>query len=288
MNKAAHLIALAALLVGCSDGGSSGTGITTASGNVSSVTSGLTARSGPVPGIRVTIANTTIASATDASGRFSLAGDFAGPVSMTFGLSDGSSASLVVTVPRGGEVALRDVSVDAVTGQATAKAQTVRFDGLVEGTTCSSQQALMVSRHTPNDGNEYTVDLRTASVRSAAGSPLGCQNLSVGDAVDVRGAVGQQGEVEAESVDVENEFHDGGGDGEGGGSNSGSASGDEGRSGGEGHGGSSTSGENGGTSGEDGGTSGENGGSSGGEGGTSGSHSGGESGGSSGGGSGTD
>ena len=282
MNKAAHLIALAALLVGCSDGGSSGTGITTASGNVSSVTSGLTARSGPIPGIRVTIANTTIASATDASGRFSFAGDFAGPVSMTFGLPDGSSASLVVTVPRGGEVALTDVSVDAVTGQATAKAQTVRFDGLVEGTTCSVEQALMVSRHTPNDGNKYTVDLRTASVRSAAGSPLGCQNLSVGDAVDVRGAVRQQGEVEAESVDVDNESHDGGGDGEGGGSTSWSASGDEGKGGGEGHGGSSTSGGSGG------GTSGEDGGTSGGEGGTSGSHSGGESGGSSGGGSGTD
>jgi hypothetical protein len=274
MNKAAYLIVLAVLLVGCSDGGSSGTGITTASGNVSSVTSGLTERSGPFAGIRVTIANTTIASATDESGGFSLGGDFAGPVSMTFGLPDGSSASLTITVPRGGDVALTDVSVDGATGQATAKAQTVRFDGLVEQTTCSVGQALMVSRRTPNDGNKYTVDLRTASVRSATGSPLGCQNLSVGDAVDVRGAVRQEGEVEAESVDVENESHEGG-DGEGGGS-TGSPAGDDGAGGGESRERSGTSDENGGS-----GTSGKDGGTSGGEGGTSGSGSGADDGGSS-------
>jgi len=223
------IMALGAVLGGCADGGSSGTGITTARGNVSSVTSALRSRSGAVEGIQVTIENTPLSSDTDAAGLFSLGGNFAGPVGMLFALPDGSVARLVVTVPRGGALALTDVSVDGANGQASAAVQSVQFDGLVRTTTCAEQLAVMVSRRTPNDGNTYPVRLGAATVRDPSGNVLRCESLSAGDAVDVRGEVRREGEVEAESVDVEG--HSNGGPGGGGGddgSNSGPGSGESG------------------------------------------------------------
>jgi len=223
MKRTIVLIAAALVLAGCADGGSSGTGITTARGNISSVTSALRSRSGPTAGIRVTIENTKISAETDPTGLFSLGGNFAGPVGMVFGLPDGSTSRLIITVPRGGEVTLGDVVVDGSSGQATAAVQSVRFGGLVRSTTCAEQLALMVSRRTPDDGNTYDVRLGTASVQDPAGNTLRCENLAAGDAVDVSGEVRREGEVEAHSVEVEDESHAGSGGGEESGSSSGSS-----------------------------------------------------------------
>jgi hypothetical protein len=93
--------------------------------------------------------------------------------------------------------------IGAVTEQAPAKAQTVRFDGVVDAINCDVEQALVVSRRTPNDGKEYTVDLRTAWIRSVVGTTLACRDVSVGDVVDVRGAVRQNRDVDAASVVLE-------------------------------------------------------------------------------------
>ena len=288
MNRKSTGLVLALLLaVGAAacDGGSSGTGIaTTAQGNVASVNSArhttplsrrpptMLARVlgmlrfeseasalGPLEGIRVTIEGTSIETQTDAAGLFSLRGNFAGPVGMLLELPEGgSSARLLITVPRGGELTVTNVHVDARSGQATADSQHVRFGGLVNGTNCGRPAATMVSRETPNDGNTYTVDLGSASVRDSAGNPLGCANLTAGESVDVDGEVGSDGEVEARSVEVEDDS--GGGDG-GGGMGSGEGSGD---------GGGATSGEDGSGSSGEGGTSGEGSHTSGGDGGTSG------------------
>ena len=268
------VLALLLLAIGAAacDGGSSGTGITTAAlGNVASVSSArhavpasrrpptMLARVlgmlrfereasalGPLEGIRVSIEGTSIETQTDAAGLFSLRGDFAGPVGMLLELPEGGSrARLLITVPRGGELIVTNVHVDARNGQATADSQHVRFGGLVNGTNCSQPAATMVSRETPNDGNTYTVDLGSASVRDRAGNPLGCANLTSGESVDVDGEVDSDGEVEARSVEVEE--GSGGGDG-GGGMGSGEGSGD--------HGGA-TSGEDGSGSSGGGGSGGE-------------------------------
>jgi hypothetical protein len=138
----------------------------------------------------------------------------------------------VVTVPRGGDLTLTDVSVDGANGQASAAVQSVQFGGLVNTTTCAEQIAVMVSRRTPNDGNKYPVRLGAATVRDPAGNVLRCESLAAGDAVDVRGEVRHEGEVEAESVDVEGHSNSGAGGGGDGGSNSGPGSGGSGGSGG--------------------------------------------------------
>jgi hypothetical protein len=273
-------IVLAAGAAAC-DGGSSGTGITTtAQGNVVGASSAhrgtpasrrptMLARvlgmlrfesearaRGSLEGIRVTIEGTSIETQTDAAGLFSLRGNFAGPVDMIFELPEGgSSARLVITVPRGGELTVTNVHVDTRSGQATADSQRVRFEGLVDGTNCSQQAATMVSRETPNDGNTYSVDLGSASVRDRAGNPLGCANLTSGESADVDGEVGGDGQVDAHSVEVD----DGSGGDDGGGTGSGGGSGDGGGgTSGEdesGSGGGGATGEGGHASGDDRGTS---------------------------------
>src|SRR5262249_42403597 len=167
---------------------------------------------------------------------FSLRGDFAGPVGMLFELPEGgSSARLVITVPRGGHVTVTNVQVDTQSGEATADTQRVRFDGLVNDTNCSQQAATVVSRETPNDGNTYSVDLASASVRDSAGNPLGCANLTSGDSVGVDGEVAGDGQVDANVVEVDDDS--GKGDGGGSGSMDGSGDGNGGARGGGGRGG---------------------------------------------------
>jgi len=254
MKRQAKVLAAASLLAlglaGC-DGGSSGTGITTAQGNVASAQAALRwlprtrqptmlarvlrrlrleteadARA-PLEDIRVAIENSSVAARTDADGRFSLRGDFAGPVAMVFELPDGGArARLVITVPRGGELTLTNVHVDGRSGRVSTDEQSVRFGGLVDETDCSQQTATVLSRLTPSDGNRYAVALGAASVRDPAGNTLGCADLRGGEVVEVDGTVGGDGRVEAESVDVEGESGSGGASRSGAGSGAGGAAGD--------------------------------------------------------------
>ncbi len=283
---------LLTVIAGC-DGGSSGTGISTAAlGNVASVRTALrptlersrptmVARwlgwlrlehealaRGPLEDIRISIEGTTLSTQTDAQGHFVVNGNFAGPVSMIFELPDGGRANLVIVVPRGGEVTLTNVRLDGRTGQATADSQRVRFAGLVHGTDCPQGSALMVSRATPTDGNTYTVLLDSATVRDQSGNSLACVNLSAGQSANVDGDVQGDGDVQAQSVEVESESIGGGNSGPGsGGANSSEhegGSGSEDGSGGEGSGEGGGKGGSGGEGGES--SSGEGGGSSSGEG----------------------
>ena len=267
------LAAVLALALAACDGGSSGTGITTAQGNVASAATALrgaprlgrptafvrlwqamrwatdaNAR-GPLEDIRVTIEGTSLGVQTDPQGQFGLSGDFAGPVGMVFELPDDGRARLVVTVPRGGALTLSNIHLDGRTGQATVDDQRVRFDGVVDATDCGRNSATVVSRRAPDDGNHYTVHFAGATVRDRSGAAVGCASLAAGAAVDVDGEVRREGEVEAESVEVQREPEDPGNRGRGG-----NGGGDESR----GSEASQTNGGGGGEDNEDGGASGGN------------------------------
>jgi hypothetical protein len=249
-------VGMLALPFAACGGGSSGTGITTAEGNVGSAVASLRATPkqpgsllaqllrwrpvgavayarSPVEDIRVGIEGTGIETRTDGAGAFVLRGAFAGPVGMIFELPDSEATlRLVITVPHGGNLTLNNVRIDARKGQVSVDLQSVRFAGVVEASDCSHSVVTLVSAQTPGDGNLYTVDLAAAALQGGAGAPLACASLVHGRSVEVDGDVLADGHVAAHTVEVKAEQL-GGGNFQGGQAN-GSESG-------EGNGGGSTS-----------------------------------------------
>ena len=205
-------------LAGC-DGGSRGSGITTADGTVESIQLALLGPShapalggwatfrrwmtlegraeaqAGVAGIRVLIEGTSIEDETNAEGAFSLRGDFEGDVVIRFELPmTGATASIAVNVPAGGVLTLDRVHIDARSGQATAQRQGVVFDGLVAATDCAgSTLQLVSSQRSATETDVYDVRLEGSSIRAANGSPLPCQALRVGDPVRMQGTVNDDG-----------------------------------------------------------------------------------------------
>jgi hypothetical protein len=205
-------------LAGC-DGGSRGTGITTAEGTVESVQTALLAPSRARPrggwasfrrwltlegraeaqagvaGIRVLIEGTSIEDETDAEGAFSLRGDFEGDVTVRFELpTTGATASIAINAPAGGVLTLDRVHIDARSGQATPQSQTVRFDGIVTDIQCAaSRMQLVSSQRSSTDTDVYEVTLEGSSIRDANGSPLPCEALRSGDHVQLQGTVNDDG-----------------------------------------------------------------------------------------------
>ena len=214
------LLLLLVLALGACDGGSRGSGITTAEGTIASVQTALLpappraravgrlallrrwlmlespaeAQSG-VGGIRVLIEGTSIEDETDGSGAFSLRGSFEGYVTMRFELpGSGAVARISLNAPAGGVLTLDGVHIDAPSGQATAQRKTVVFDGIVAGSDCSGSMLQLVSRQrSATDTDVYDVELEGSSIRDAGGSPLPCQALRVGDPVHLDGAVNDDG-----------------------------------------------------------------------------------------------
>lgn len=268
------LLCLLVALGSCGlDGGSSGTGITTAQGNIVSVqvahvprksTGGVgtlfaalraiveiptvaSAGSG-VEDIRVSIEGTNFTTRTDANGLFSVRGSFAGPLGLIFQRpDDGLNARIVVSVPAGGTLTLNNVRVDGQMSQTTVDSQVLDFKGLVAGTNCPGDTIALVSQQRPDDGNSFTVRVRGSNLRDSQGNSVGCQDLHGAERVSCRGVVSQRdGSIGGAEVDVE---EDSGRDGQDGNSGSGEDGGDT-RSGSESGGGSSDSGTS-----DDGGTS---------------------------------
>jgi hypothetical protein len=214
------LLFLLVLALGACDGGSRGSGITTAEGTVTSVETALStapprarevgrlaswrrwlmlespadAQSG-VAGVRVLIEGTSIADETDGSGAFSLRGHFAGYVTVRFEPpGSGAIARISVNAPAGGVLTLDGVHIDAPSGQATAQQITVVFDGIVAGSDCAASMLQLVSRQRgATDTDVYDVDLAGSSIHDASGPPLPCQALRVGDPVHFTGAVNGDG-----------------------------------------------------------------------------------------------
>jgi hypothetical protein len=207
------------LLVAGRDGGSRGSGITTAEGTVESIQTALLAPShqrqpsgwstlrrciklegraeaqAGIAGIRVFIEGTSIEDDTNADGAFSLRGDFEGDVVIRFELpTTGATASIAVNVPAGGILTLDRVHLDAQSGQVTTQSQTVRFEGVVTGTQCAAETLHLVSsQRSPTDTDVYDVALEGSSIRDAHGAPLPCPALRVGDHVQLQGSVNNDG-----------------------------------------------------------------------------------------------
>src|SRR5256885_328573 len=124
--RSALLCACLLSAIAACDGGSRGSGITTAQGNVQSVQTALRRSDGPpartalarlrallpiaatahaqaeLEGIRVFVEGTSLADETDANGFFVLRGDFEGFVTIRFQrTADGASAAIAVNAPAG-------------------------------------------------------------------------------------------------------------------------------------------------------------------------------------------
>ncbi len=234
------------------DGGSSGTGITTAQGNIVSVqvaqrarvsAGGIAillaaarsfvgfpaianARTG-VEDVQVSIEGTQLSARTDANGLFSIRGSFAGPVGLIFQRpDDGLMARAVINVPAGGTLTLNAVRVDGRRSKAEADSQTLDFKGQVAGTNCSGGTIALVSQQRPNDGNTYTIRVQGSDLHDAQGNSVECSRLRGAERVSCRGSVNErdgtigEAHVEVEKEDSNESEHDGS-DGE-----SGSSSGD--------------------------------------------------------------
>jgi hypothetical protein len=185
------LVPVLMTLAACAqDGGSSGTGISTAEGNVVSVAS---ARTG-TQGIQVTIEGTDAKDQTDADGLFRVRGQFAGTVTLRFTRTDdGVTASLPITVPAGGHLTLTDVRLDAASHEATAGNAAVVFDGLIAAVDCSGQLLTLLSEADESRTHTYVLELDTSSLIDRDGNPVACATLVAGDRAHVEGAVGQAG-----------------------------------------------------------------------------------------------
>ncbi len=216
--RIALALALVGALAGC-DGGSRGSGITTAEGNVESVQTALHAPAAAtrlgrlaslwrwlapertaeadagLGGIRVLVEGTMVEDETDGDGSFSLRGDFEGDVVIRFEVpASGMSARIPVNAPAGGVLTLESVHLDTTSGAATAETQSVVFDALVAGADCVASTLDLVSRHrNATDTDVYAVRLQDSSIREIDGTPLSCPDLHEGDAVDVRGSVNDDG-----------------------------------------------------------------------------------------------
>jgi len=198
------LLAVALLLGGCAtDGGSSGTGITTAEGNVASITTAVAAMASSsaartlqesLAGIRVSIEGTDIADETDASGAFHVSGDYDSVVTLLFARAqDDLVARLQVNVPAGGTLGIKDVVLDASNGTAKPQSQSVVFDGTIVAIDCTAGELRLVSQQRPNDGDQYVVLLAGSTIVDGMGAAVSCPSLEDGEDARVAGAVNPDG-----------------------------------------------------------------------------------------------
>jgi hypothetical protein len=210
------------------DGGSRGSGITTAQGNVDSVqTAALRqppsgtriarfARSLRIEpaafadtgleGIMVAVEGTSAIGTTDANGFFSIRGRFEGDVSILFQRAeDGLAARIMVDIPAGGTLTLDNVHIDNPSGRATPMTQGVDFEGLITQSDCTGETLTLVSsQRGPTDTDTYTVRLGTSSLRDHNGNAIGCQELQMGGRVHVTGSVNGDGTFGQAAVQEEN------------------------------------------------------------------------------------
>jgi hypothetical protein len=222
--RMALLFALALALASC-DGGSRGSGITTAQGNVDSVMTALRGTSAPtllarlrsaltfertahaqsaLGGIHVMIEGTTIEDETDAQGLFTLRGNFEGDVVIRFEhMAGGPAARITLNVPAAGTLTLNDVRLDEQSGQATARQLDVAFEGLVAGSDCAGNTLRLVSRHRgPTDTDVYTIRLDTSSLHDKAGAPVSCDALRDGDTAVLHGTVNPDGTFGQADIEI--------------------------------------------------------------------------------------
>jgi len=217
------LLAFLALASCASEGGSRGSGISTAVlGNVASVQSAAAAApaarlgaaltlaapayaQGAVEGIRVTVEGTAAEAETDENGRFSLTGDFEGRLILVFQLADDAAAATVpINVPAAGTLTLNNVIVDTRTGEASAERQDVSFEGIVTSANCQNLTLAMMSvQQSPTDVDLYSVQLDTSTVEDAQGNVLRCEDLYGGARALLQGTVNTDGSFGHATIQLE-------------------------------------------------------------------------------------
>jgi hypothetical protein len=221
--KLAALLAVILAFGGCAEGGSRGSGISTAVlGNVVRVQTAASRdpSSGEAPrvmaqlraffasqvesvegapadleGITVAVEGTGIHGETDANGDFSVAGDFEGMISLVFELPNGGGqARIALNVPAAGTLTLTNVVIDTEAEQAVAETQEVDFDAIITAIDCDALILILASsQEVSDDDDDYTLRLDTSSVRDSSGTPVPCGNLRSGDRASVRGLVEPDG-----------------------------------------------------------------------------------------------
>ncbi|GIW40087.1 MAG: hypothetical protein KatS3mg076_0664 [Candidatus Binatia bacterium] len=207
------LLGCAVLFAGCGDdGGVGGTGLSPAvvRGNVAAeVEPNEAAREAePLSGILVRVeGREEIRDVTDRAGRFRLEGEFPQPTAvLEFREPNGFLSRLEVVVPAGGEVELTNVRLrvpDPLAGmKAEPESVLVDFEGFVEDTEpCEDGHATILVGH-PAVDFPVEVTPETILTDERTGMPLGCEALSTGLNVRVRGALDRTGTVHAERVRV--------------------------------------------------------------------------------------
>ena len=231
--KPAALLSLILALWGCAEGGSRGSGISTAVlGNVVRVQTdepgaaadavvpgavaqlraffalqeGVARAGTDLQGINVVIEGTGIHGQTDVNGDFSLSGDFEGMVNLIFELPDGRwQAHIALNVPAAGKLTLNNVVIDTQTGAAIPETQAVDFDAIITAVDCPALALTLVSaQHGPDDVDDYTLRLDTSSVQNNAGDPVPCADLRSGERAWVQGFVNPDGTFGEATVTLEN------------------------------------------------------------------------------------
>jgi hypothetical protein len=162
-----------------------------------------------VEGIHVSVDGSDASADTDPNGAFSLSGPFSGTTVLRFQRADdGIDATMTVTVPRGGSLSLRDLTIESGSGQASSQRQDLSFDAIVETVDCAKQEMQVVSRF-DTSGQRYLVDLSDSSVTDENGQPVNCFELQKGDPAHVDGEVRPNGTIDAGSITVEPETNAG-------------------------------------------------------------------------------
>jgi hypothetical protein len=206
-------LVLVMLLASCAtDGGSSGTGITSVEGNVATIQRDgammaaalMAAPTTNLAGIAVTVEGTSAAAETDAGGRFVVRGTFEGPSTLRFGrAADAVTAQMTVFVPLGGTMTLHDVQLDVAAETAVADNQHAVFDALVQETDCAGHMLSLVSVSHEEGGYVYMVDLSTTFLHDGSGTAVDCAQLRAGERVHVEATSQPDGSFTNADVEVE-------------------------------------------------------------------------------------
>jgi hypothetical protein len=201
------LLALVMLLASCStDGGSSGTGITSVEGNVAAVhgDGAAAASTASTAGIDVTVDGTSAGASTDAAGRFVVRGKFEGRATLHFQrAADAVDARMTIVVPRGGTLTLDDVQVDVATAEATADRRHAVFDAQVTNADCAAGTLALVSVGGGEGAYVYALDLASSFVHDADGTAVACGDLRAGERVHVEATARMDGTFGDGDVTVE-------------------------------------------------------------------------------------
>ncbi len=198
------VLLLPAVLTSCggggglgADGGVSGSGLSSVTGNVTEIAGA----NDDVGGIRVLVQGTDVETLTDDDGSFTLTGEFDGPVTVVFELDDGGRAETMVEVPTGGNVDLEDITVDPEEEEARPTRQIVTFSGVVQEADCAADTLLVVAGDDAQQ-TRFSVRLDDAFVHDAAGAPIACADIRPRDEARVQGEVLEDDRIGNADVEI--------------------------------------------------------------------------------------